>query len=50
MKMFVWERVNNATSNWHPEGGVMVVAEMKKSYEDEYNEMYGEDEEDDEEE
>ncbi len=27
MKIFVWERLEQATDNWHPEGGVMVVAE-----------------------
>lgn len=27
MKIFIWERVENATSNYHSGGGVVVVAE-----------------------
>jgi len=27
MKIFIWESVENATSNYHSGGGVMVVAE-----------------------
>ena len=27
MKIFTWERVSNATDNYHSGGGVMVVAE-----------------------
>ena len=26
MKVFVWERVNNATHNYHDEGGITVFA------------------------
>lgn len=27
MKIFIWERVDNATDNYHSGGGVMVIAE-----------------------
>ena len=27
MKVFIWERLEQATGNYHSEGGVMVVAE-----------------------
>jgi hypothetical protein len=27
MKVFVWERLEHATNNYHSEGGVIVVAE-----------------------
>jgi len=27
MKLFIWERVDNATANWHHEGGLAVMAE-----------------------
>jgi hypothetical protein len=27
MKVFIWERLEQATDNYHSEGGVMVVAE-----------------------
>ena len=27
MKLFVWNRVDHATDNYHDEGGVMVIAE-----------------------
>lgn len=27
MNLFIWERIERATSNWHPEGGIIVCAE-----------------------
>jgi len=27
MKVFVWNRIENASNHWHPEGGVVVFAE-----------------------
>jgi hypothetical protein len=27
MKVFVWQRIDKATTSWHPEGGVVVFAE-----------------------
>ena len=26
MKVFIWQRINHATDNYHPEGGVVVIA------------------------
>lgn len=26
MKVFIWEQIENATSSYHPEGGVVVIA------------------------
>jgi hypothetical protein len=26
MKAFVWKRLNCVTDNWHPEGGLLIVA------------------------
>ena len=26
MKMFIWERIEEATESWHPEAGLVVVA------------------------
>lgn len=26
MKVFIWQRINRATGNYHPEGGVVVIA------------------------
>jgi hypothetical protein len=30
MKVFLWERVDYATNNYHPEGGVVVFAETEE--------------------
>lgn len=27
MKVFIWERLSNVTTNWHHEGGCVVIAE-----------------------
>ena len=27
MKIFIWDRVNQCSDNYHPEGGVAVIAE-----------------------
>jgi len=27
MKTFIWERLPNITTHWHPEGGLVVIAE-----------------------
>lgn len=27
MKAFVWKRLEKVTDNWHPEGGVLVIAQ-----------------------
>ena len=27
MKVFIWQRINHATDNYHPEGGVVAIAE-----------------------
>ena len=27
MRCFIWERADNTTHHWHPEAGVLVVAE-----------------------
>lgn len=27
VKLFVWERVDQLTTNWHPEGGLVIIAE-----------------------
>lgn len=29
MKVFVWERIDNATDNYHSEGGLVVFAETE---------------------
>lgn len=31
MKLFIWERIERATNNWHPEGAVCVVAESEEA-------------------
>jgi len=30
MKIFIWQRIINLTDNWHPEGGVVAIAENDK--------------------
>lgn len=30
MKVFVWERIDNATDNYHSEGGLVVFAETEE--------------------
>lgn len=30
MKVFVWERINQATDNYHSQGGVVVFAETEE--------------------
>jgi len=29
MKVFVWERIDNATNKYHPEGGLVIFAETE---------------------
>ena len=29
MNVYVWKRVKQCTENWHPEGGVMAVADTE---------------------
>jgi len=29
VKVFVWQRVNKCTDNWHEEGGIVVFAETE---------------------
>ena len=26
MKMFIWKRINKVSDNWHPEGGLVIIA------------------------
>ena len=33
-KIFIWERVDGATGNWHTEGGVVVIAESLETARD----------------
>jgi len=30
MKVFIWERIKECTNNYHPEGGVVVIANTLK--------------------
>lgn len=30
MKVFIWERVEQCADNYHPEGGVVVIAETEE--------------------
>lgn len=30
MKVFIWERIDHASSSWHTEGGLVVVAETEQ--------------------
>lgn len=34
MKMFIWDRVKRVTSNWHSEGGVVVLADSLETARD----------------
>lgn len=30
MKVFIFESINQVTSSWHPEGGLVIVAQSKE--------------------